>query len=274
ETVVDALQFAQLVARDDPAASREALQLYRGDFLEGDFDNWAVAERERLAGLYETVLARVVRTEKDTDVAQRFIARNPYDEEAYATLVDAELAAGRRASAASWVERCRKALSEVGEKPSPAFETRFGNIANIEPLIIDELTLPFAGRETELALLAARFSDTANGRGTIMLVRGEAGIGKSSLLNRTAQIAAQHGLRVLAVPCAREVPTTFGPWQEIFNAVAAGDFDSFVRTHGSNVAGAVADAIAARLPEATAIIVDDAHELSGEALDIFVALGQ
>ncbi|MDQ6824868.1 MAG: AAA family ATPase [Candidatus Eremiobacteraeota bacterium] len=273
DTLVDSLQFAELAASNDLPENREALQLYRGDFLEGDYDNWAVTERERLATIYETVLARVVRTSKDTEAAQRFIARNPYDEEAYATIVEAELAAGRRSSAASWVERCRNALSEVGEKPSPAFEARFGNIAYIEPLVVDELTLPFAGREAELALLATKFSDTAKGRGSITLVRGEAGIGKSSLLSRAAQIASQHGLRVLAVRCAREVPTTFGPWQDIFNAVAAGEFDAFVRTHGSDVANAVAYAIAARLPEATAIIVDDAHELTAEALDIFVALG-
>ena len=274
DTVVDALLFAELAARDEPSASREALQLYRGDFLEGDYDNWAVAERERLAALYETVLARAVRTSKDTDAAQRFIARNPYDEEAYATLVEAELAAGRRSSAASWVERCRKALSEVGEKPSPAFEARFGDIAYVEPLAADELVLPFAGRETELAFLAERLSDAASGRGSITLVHGEAGIGKSSLLNRAAQIAAQHGLRVLEVRCAREVPSTFGPWQEIFNAVAAGDFDAFVRTHVGDVAPAIADAIAARLPEPTVIIADDAHELTAESLDIFGALAQ
>src|ERR1700737_2025048 len=158
DTLVDALRFAELAASDDLTKSQEALQLYRGDFLEGDYDNWAVTERERLATIYETVLARVVRTSKDTEAAQRFIARNPYDEEAYATLVEAELAAGRRSSAASWVERCRKALSEVGEKPSSAFEARFGNIAHIEPLVIDELALPFAGRDTDIALLPIHFS--------------------------------------------------------------------------------------------------------------------
>ena len=272
DTTVDALQFAQLAADDDPAASRQALQLYRGDFLEGDYDNWAVAERERLAALYETVLARVVRTSKDTEAAQRFIARNPYDEQAYATLIEAELAAGRRSSAASWVERCRNALSEVGEKPSPAFEAQFGNIVHIEPLVTDELTLPFAGRETELALLAAKLADAAKGSGSVTLVHGEAGIGKSTLLNRAAKVATENGLRVLVVQCAAEIPSTFGPWQGIFTAVGAGDFDAFVRAHASDLATAIAQAITARLTARTAIIVDDVHELTGEALDIFVAL--
>ncbi len=33
----------------DEAAAKEALTLYRGDFLEGDFDDWSVAERERIS---------------------------------------------------------------------------------------------------------------------------------------------------------------------------------------------------------------------------------
>lgn len=273
-TIVDALQFAELASRDNLSASREALQLYRGDFLEGDYDNWAVAERERLATLYETVLARVVRTSKDTEAAQRFIARNPYDEEAYATLIEAELTAGRRSSAASWVDRCRIALSEVGEKPSPAFESRFGNIVHVEPLVTDELTLPFAGRDNELALLAAKFTNVKTGCGSLTLVQGEAGIGKSALLNRAAQVAAQNGLRVLTVRCGGELPSTFGPWQGTFSAVVAGDFQAFVRAHASDLNTAVAEAITAQLLEPTALIVDDAHELKAEALDILIALAQ
>src|ERR1700736_5728717 len=80
DTTVDAVQFAELARKNDVEACREALQLYRGDFLEGDYDNWAVTERERLASLYEAVLGRMVRTSKDTEAAQQFIARNPYDE--------------------------------------------------------------------------------------------------------------------------------------------------------------------------------------------------
>lgn len=274
DTIIDALQFAQLGTQDDLSASQQALQLYRGDFLEGDYDNWTVAERERLAALYESVLGRIVRTSKDTEAAQRFIARNPYDEEAYAALIEAELAAGRRASAASWVDRCRKALSEVGDKPSPAFEARFEKVAHVEPLVADELALPFNGRETEIALLAARFTDASTGRGSVTLVHGEAGIGKSTLLTRTKQIATQNGLRVLVVRCGLEVPSTFGPWKGIFSDVAAGDFDTFVRTHASDLATAIAQAIFARLSEPAAIIMDDVHELTAEALDIFVALAE
>lgn len=274
DTIVDAVQFADLAARNDSASNREALQLYRGDFLEGDYDDWAVAERERLAAVYETVLARVVRSGKDAEAAQRFIARNPYDEEAYAVLIESELAAGRRSSASAWVERARKALTEVGEKPSVAFETQFGSILHVEPLVAEEVTLPFAGREAELAFLAARIADAASGHGSVTLVRGEAGIGKSTLLDRAMRCAAQSGLRVLVIRCEGEAPSTFGPWQKTFQAVGAGDFERFVRAHAGDLTVAMAQAIVDRLPTPTAIIVDDVHELAAEALDIFVTLVQ
>ncbi len=107
DTAVDSEEFARLAAREDPLAIQEALQLYQGDFLEGDYDEWVVAERERLAALYETVLARAVRTSNDTDAARRLIARSTYDEQAYAVVIEEELRAGRRSLAASWIERCR-----------------------------------------------------------------------------------------------------------------------------------------------------------------------
>jgi DNA-binding SARP family transcriptional activator len=110
DTTVDAQQFAALATHADPAASQEALQLYRGDFLEGDYDDWSVTERERLAALYESVLARAVRTKRDPEAARRLLERNQYAEEAYAVLIEAELGAGRSTSATELAERCRQAL--------------------------------------------------------------------------------------------------------------------------------------------------------------------
>src|SRR5579872_1928015 len=90
DTTVDAVRFAALAGRDEAAALQEALQLYRGDFLEGDYDPWAAAERERLTMLYESVLAKMVATTRDPEAARTLIARNPYAEDAYAALIEAE----------------------------------------------------------------------------------------------------------------------------------------------------------------------------------------
>ncbi len=109
-TALDAQRFLDLVAADDPQSQVEARQLYRGDFLEGDYDEWASAQRERLAEAYERLLGRIVRDSKDVATAQNIIDRNPYDEEAYATLIDAEIGAGKPLSARTYYERCVAAL--------------------------------------------------------------------------------------------------------------------------------------------------------------------
>jgi len=274
DTVVDAMQFTELAAGDNGSSTRAALDLFRGDFLEGDYDNWAVAERERLAALYERVLSRVVRTSKDTDAAQLLIARNPYDEEAYVALVEAELQAGRRSAAVTWIERCRKALSEIGETPSESFEERFRSIIRVEPVVADALALPFAGRESELGLVAGKIVDASTGHGSMTLVHGEAGIGKSTLLNRVIHIARENRLRVLQVRCTNDAPGPFGPWQAVFQGVDDADFDTFVRAHGGDVATSVSRAIAAALHDPAIIVVDDVHELTGDALEIFVSLAR
>jgi len=274
ETSVDALEFGACASADDAAANRDALQLYRGDFLQGDYDDWTIMERERLASLYEKVLGRIARSTKDADAAQRFIARNPYDEEMYATLVQAELTAGRRTSAASWVERCRKALAEVGEKPSAAFEHRFGEIAHIELLPPNEVLLPFTGRQSELAYLSAKLSDVLQRRGSTTLVHGEAGIGKSTLLQRVARAASDRALPVVIVPPSRDITGPFGPWQDLFVLLTGADFDAFVESHVANIVTALAAVIVEQLIDQTVLIIDDAHQLSGEAFDILVAVAR
>jgi len=273
-TVSDATRFEELASLDEPEANREALKLYRGDFLEGDYDSWTVAERERLASLYEGVLSRVLQSSKNPDVAQRLIARNPYDEDAYAAIVESELATGRRAAAAAWVERCRRALAEIGEHPSTAFESRFGNILYNEPIVASEISLPFAGRNSELGRLTTLMTDLSSGRGSVALIHGEAGIGKSSLMQRFARLAEQKGVGVLRVLCSSDATDPFGPWRCVFETLGAGDWDALVKASGGEVASAVTHAIAASLSTPTAILVDDAHELRGDALDICRALAR
>jgi predicted ATPase/DNA-binding SARP family transcriptional activator len=178
ETTVDARQFGALAECADPAAYQEALQLYSGDFLEGDYDDWAVGERERLATLYESVLAKAVRGNRDPEAARRLLARNPYAEEAYAVLIETELVAGRGPSATALVARCRKALSEVDEKPSAAFEDRFGHIGR-RSLDVPGTNLPpettsFVGRGAELSEVRALLT-----KSRLVTIVGVGGVGKT-----------------------------------------------------------------------------------------------
>ena len=57
---------------------------------------------------------------------------------------------------------------------------------------------PLYGREHELQVVADLVGGLAEGAGGVLVVRGEAGIGKSALLAAAARLAAGSGVRVLS----------------------------------------------------------------------------
>jgi class 3 adenylate cyclase/tetratricopeptide (TPR) repeat protein len=91
-------------------------------------------------------------------------------------------------------------LGEVavkGHEPVRAFEVlrERGPRSRIE--IGDERGLsPFVGRDRELGVLLDRFADAAAGRGQVVFVAGEAGIGKSRLLHELRRALSARGDRM------------------------------------------------------------------------------
>lgn len=76
---------------------------------------------------------------------------------------------------------------------------------------------PLVGRGRELALLARRFADVEAGAGRIVVVDGEAGLGKSRLLAEAVALARARGLRIHSGECqAFGAHTSYFPWQEIW----------------------------------------------------------
>ncbi|HEV2037939.1 MAG TPA: winged helix-turn-helix domain-containing protein, partial [Candidatus Eremiobacteraceae bacterium] len=170
DTTSDIARFHALATQADSAARQEALALYAGEFLEGDYEEWTVAEREKAAREYESLLSSVVVDSGDAEAAQLLINRNPYDEGAYAALIEAELAAGRLVAAAALVDRCRVALLEVGTAPTATFESRFGELALPKVQAPREFRLPFAGRGDELGALQSYLREASKGSGRVVLV--------------------------------------------------------------------------------------------------------
>ncbi|HTW82369.1 MAG TPA: adenylate/guanylate cyclase domain-containing protein [Terracidiphilus sp.] len=61
---------------------------------------------------------------------------------------------------------------------------------------------PFVGREREVKAIRAAWAEAATGHGRILLLRGEAGMGKSRLLETTGQIAASQLHEVFQAQCS------------------------------------------------------------------------
>jgi class 3 adenylate cyclase len=78
---------------------------------------------------------------------------------------------------------------------------------------------PFIGRAEPLKRLSDRLSETVNGRGGVIMLRGEPGIGKTRLLEEFASEAAEYGAVVLRGGCYDgEWQPPYGPFAEIVAA--------------------------------------------------------
>ena len=234
ETVAKA---ADLVARpattgagDEVQALQSALDLYRGDFLEGfslgdapDFDQWATLERERWHRRIDAIFDRLSalhfgrgRLNLAQETALRWLEHDPLQETAYRRLMRSHLAAGERAAAVQAYERCRETLAEeMGISPSPETEalavrarkakgqtpapaTKEATTAGAgEPVAPPLAGGPMVGREGHFASLVEAYYRAADGHPRILSITGEAGIGKTRLAEEFLAWAAAQGADVL-----------------------------------------------------------------------------
>jgi DNA-binding NarL/FixJ family response regulator len=83
---------------------------------------------------------------------------------------------------------------------------------------------PLVGRERELAVLHQNFDAAINGHGSLVLIGGEAGVGKTALANALCREATERGARVLVGRCYDLTDTPpYGPWLEVFEHYSASD---------------------------------------------------
>src|SRR5437762_2954190 len=72
------------------------------------------------------------------------------------------------------------------------------------------------GRDRELALLHERLTAARGGQGSLVLISGEAGIGKTALADVLAREAMNAHVTVLTGHCYDRTETPpYGPWMEI-----------------------------------------------------------
>src|SRR5262245_15746869 len=128
---VDAASFERLVSERTPEALGQAVQLYRGDLLDGlalqeaPFEEWLMAERERLRELALEALAGLLAAQRSAGSAEaalqtglRLIALDPLQEPVHRTLMRLYAQLGRRAAALHQYQLCVSVLQrELGIEP-------------------------------------------------------------------------------------------------------------------------------------------------------------
>ena len=249
---VDVAAFEACVAEGTPAALERAAELYRGDLLLGFvvneplFEEWLVAERERLREMALDALARLLAiqaetasTERAIQTAVRLLALDPLQEAVHRALMRLYARQGRRGAALKQYQVCVSALQrELGTEPEAetkqlyqallrrsAEGTRLaevgadrdvrGSAVGPAPPDLPTTETPLIGREDALLALLRGLEDARHGRGHVATVIGEAGIGKTRLVTSLAADALSRKCRVLIGRCHEsDSILPFGPWVE------------------------------------------------------------
>lgn len=218
------LDVAEFKRLSQAHAWAEAVELYGGDLLENVYDDWLFYPREQLRTLYFADLNQLIlhcRAERDyiraIAYARRLLTHDPLREDTVRQLMALHYEAGDRASALREYEQfARRLRQELAVEPMPetiaVYESivRNARLPTIEarPTTHDSadrpishpssaVTLPFVGRDAEMAQLRAAWSRAARQRGGCVLIGGESGIGKTRLVSELARVVEAQGGRVL-----------------------------------------------------------------------------
>ncbi len=231
---VDVTQFGQLAGSDRVADWLTAVNLYHGDLLEELDDSWLLAARAELREQYLALLAHICDTfiaeneyERALLIAHRWTLADPLNETAHTIAMQLYAQIGRPAAALQQYNRLVDLLrDEMDLSPTIETEALAAQIRSereqtkSQQLPISKLLI---GRQEERANLIASLQNLETGRGSVVLLEGEPGIGKTRLLEELADAATWRQMLPFwgkAVELA--TPHLFAPLPEALQAATAG----------------------------------------------------
>ena len=187
---------------------RQAVQLVRGDFLAGftlrdagGFDEWHFFESESLRRALARALNDLAAWSLETDEpgeavehARRWVALDPLHEPAHQLLMRGFAAAGDRAAVARQYREVVRVLDEELGVPPLTETTALYEALTVPtgsrsttlqpvteaPVASRQVAFPIVGREADLAVGAQALA-AARKEGSLLVIEGEAGVGKSRL---------------------------------------------------------------------------------------------
>jgi DNA-binding SARP family transcriptional activator len=183
------------------AAADAALALARGPLIPEEDGEWVTAARmaadASVARARSVAVAAAVAAGDHgaaAALAEQALAQDPYDEAALRSLMRAHLAAGRPASALGAYARVRERLAEELGVP-PTAETEAAHAAALAAADGDApratvVSAPgssaVVGRSAQLAALDATLAEATAGGAPVVVVLGDTGMGKTTLLDEWA----------------------------------------------------------------------------------------
>lgn len=323
---VDAWRFEGLLGQartdTDPRAARarlgEALGLWQGPaFAEVADEPWAAAETARLnelrsvaAELHVAAGLRIGDPAAVVPEAERLTRDEPLREEGWRLHALALWSGGRQADALATLRRARGVLAEeLGLDPGPELtaleEAILAQRTEVLRATVPALTAPlprvapvggtapvveapFVGREAQLSALVTAADEAVADGARVALVTGEAGLGKSTLLDHLGRRLEGDGWLVAVGRCPEVdgAPPAWA-WTEVLGAVAAsaspGEFGHDLAPLLADAGPVIADATAGRFRlrravwewlaavasgRPVAVVLDDLHWADATTLEL------
>src|SRR5919202_5946863 len=239
----------------------EAVALYRDDFLAGfalrdsaSFDDWQFFQAEEVRGELAGALERLSRGhgalgewDEAISCARRWLALDSLHEPAHRWLMQLYAWAGQRAGALRQYRECVRVLQErLGVSPleetTRIYETIKESDLPPPPVFRDRATAPqseereteaagedhrlahgepLVGRDEEWGALLGAY-EAAVARGHLVVLEGEAGIGKTRLAEEFVAYAASQGSATVTARCyPGETDLAYAPFVEGLSAAIA-----------------------------------------------------
>lgn len=223
----DVSEFVKLLNSTQAAGAKRridlltAVGLYRGDLLEGYYHDWILFERERLRELYLHALEQLADEEKragDYHLALEHVLKRvslePFYEPAQRELMRLYYALNRPDAALQQYTNLQILLKhEINCEPEAETQalvaeiiarqstldhsqkSSFLPLVSPESNIFNQRKIPLLGRDKERKQIIGIVKDLFAGMGGLLLIEGEAGIGKSKLVDELSNNAEWHGVQ-------------------------------------------------------------------------------
>jgi tetratricopeptide (TPR) repeat protein len=228
---VDVLEFKRLAGSSSlnpdsrMADLQRAVTLYRGELLDGVDGEWCEFERGHLRTVHLSLLKELVAGYRERtnysmalDIARQIIVVDPMDEDTHRELMLLFYLQGNRSAALAQYEVVARILqAELGIRPDARTTDLWRHIRSRSEVAPGDRNLagsllwtnlgrvsanPMVGRSEELERITRGLTETLNGRGCVFVVSGEAGIGKTRLVEAAEVEAQLRGFGVLKGNCA------------------------------------------------------------------------
>ncbi len=200
-------------------ALSSAVAAYTGELVPGCYEDWILPARERLHVGYSEALERLVLLLEEhreygraLPYARRLLSHDPFHEAAYHHLIRLHLALGDRAEALRACHACETMLErEFGAVVARGTRDLYERLLRSEdqPTLAalerlpgaSSTSLPLVGRDAEWSQLLSAWRASTAGHPQLVLISGDAGIGKTRLAEELCAWVARQGTAVAAAHC-------------------------------------------------------------------------